>query len=518
MLVLCIIKNTHNILQIKALITHIKKQTFSLWGFGALCACLIVISSTTVSYMQYQQQETKAFQESYVLSTLLAEKIKHMMMGVETRFANLALFIENTDPHQRATLIQSIFNKQQQSEASIMDLLLVDPNGVIQQWSGHGTPPNVKDRDYVQAHIKQLPHQGLFIGKPQLSRVHHNQWFFGVSQGIYTEQNQLSYILVAIIDIEFIHTALNASELTTEGSLAVARQDGYIYSRVPDHQDTVGKKLQVVSQIAKAQLRNDKLISPIDNKVRYVGARQIPDTELIVFATLSEVQALASWRNYTIWVFILSMLLIFVVLSFIASFARQQRLLTVSYQKQKDYAQKDNLTGLHNRRYLQEVAPLEIKYAKLKDSPLTLALIDLDHFKKVNDTYGHLVGDQVLKDFAQLVKSMFRQSDILVRFGGEEFLLLLPNTDAQNACLLTEKLRKKVAQTQTMYGKDNIQYTISIGLSQWQKQEANLEEAIKSADDALYQAKLNGRNRIKISSAMERELNTNKATSTPSPE
>lgn len=142
---------------------------------------------------------------------------------------------------------------------------------------------------------------------------------------------------------------------------------------------------------------------------------------MIVFATLDRDQVLASWQNYTVWLFTLSGILILVIVIFILNFSRQQQKLTLSYQQQKELACTDKLTGLHNRRHLQDVAVTEIKYAKLRNTPISILLIDVDHFKQVNDTYGHMAGDLALQKITKQIKAMFRHSDILIRFGGRNF-------------------------------------------------------------------------------------------------
>ncbi|MDO6562276.1 diguanylate cyclase [Amphritea sp. 1_MG-2023] len=164
-------------------------------------------------------------------------------------------------------------------------------------------------------------------------------------------------------------------------------------------------------------------------------------------------------------------------------------------------ASHDHLTGLLNRRAGYIHFEKQLSYVQRYHQDLTVCLIDLDHFKQVNDTYGHLVGDIVLKHFVTLMNATLRRSDSLMRWGGEEFLLLLPNTDMNSAVQLITQLKEKLNRTpvdmEVEGGK--ITYTFSAGLSCYPVHSTNLGGLIKFADDALYQAKGDGRDLIMIS-------------------
>ena len=160
----------------------------------------------------------------------------------------------------------------------------------------------------------------------------------------------------------------------------------------------------------------------------------------------------------------------------------------------------DPLTGTYNRGYMTERLPQEIKRARRYSRALSIILCDIDHFKKVNDTYGHLVGDRVLKDFAQCIRHSIRQDvDWTARYGGEEFLIVLPETDVNGASVMAERLKSELSQRVTETQGKQISITASFGVTGFgpdtPDEMISPEAMISKADKYLYQAKREGRNR-----------------------
>lgn len=158
-------------------------------------------------------------------------------------------------------------------------------------------------------------------------------------------------------------------------------------------------------------------------------------------------------------------------------------------------ARLDALTGLSNRLTANERLHTEFVSMKRSHSPYAVMMLDIDFFKRVNDTHGHAVGDQVLQGVAQTMKTTLRESDCTARFGGEEFLALLPATNMAAALQVAEKLRQAVESSpDPIAGR----ITVSMGLALANPEQANEYEAVREADDALYRAKREGRNQIQV--------------------
>ena len=168
------------------------------------------------------------------------------------------------------------------------------------------------------------------------------------------------------------------------------------------------------------------------------------------------------------------------------------------------YASFDALTNLNNRRQFEMCLSQEVSMARRKKSDLSCIMIDIDFFKKVNDTYGHAVGDYVLREVAKMITKTIREYDIASRYGGEEFCILLPHTVAEDAANVAERLRRTVEKTvldiQSVceFECENFNVTISMGVSQFDESFTTNEQLYKNADKALYRAKKSGRNRVVI--------------------
>jgi len=162
----------------------------------------------------------------------------------------------------------------------------------------------------------------------------------------------------------------------------------------------------------------------------------------------------------------------------------------------KDSSIRDALTGLYNRRFLEESFEKLVSATLRRGTVLGLLMCDLDYFKQVNDTLGHDAGDTVLRETASVIQRTVRSSDLVIRFGGEEFLVIVVDAKEGAAALVAEKIRQRIEENKIQIGTEVLQKTISIGVSEFPTDTENFWEAIKYADVALYKAKEAGRNRV----------------------
>lgn len=221
----------------------------------------------------------------------------------------------------------------------------------------------------------------------------------------------------------------------------------------------------------------------------FLNVRYIPELDWFLFVDKHEEGALAGIRH-SLYLNLLICTLISLLVLFLVYLATRRYQLRIAA-----LATTDVLTGLPNRRGFDLLAAQALQEAIRGQSPLSALLIDLDHFKQLNDTHGHLAGDQVLRGFAHALQGNLRQSDIICRWGGEEFILLLKDTGSSTARQLAEKIRQQTEEAVFTFNGVNLRVTTSIGVTELQGDDS-MDRLIGRADRALYRAKQSGRNRV----------------------
>lgn len=176
---------------------------------------------------------------------------------------------------------------------------------------------------------------------------------------------------------------------------------------------------------------------------------------------------------------------------------RTKKLVDTQAQKElhEKLANTDSLTGIYNRRFLDDFSSNYLKIVKREDKDLSLLIIDIDNFKNKNDTYGHETGDIIIKKLVSYIKNVVRDNDIIVRYGGDEFIIVLPNTNIKNSKKVAEKLLSYINEINQLESKE-LYFTITIGVSAYEDSDKNVRDIINRADESLYQAKKLGKNRV----------------------
>lgn len=221
-------------------------------------------------------------------------------------------------------------------------------------------------------------------------------------------------------------------------------------------------------------------------------------------ATLQEAtQVLTS----TVWIFlgVVALIILSIAVFNYRIFTRWERVVEHLMDELTHLAQTDHLTKLPNRRAMSELLSKQFSRYERHEEPGTLLMVDLDHFKEVNDRYGHQAGDQVLMRFSQLLQKAIRQEDTASRWGGEEFLVLLPHIDAEGAQTFAERLLRLAQEDAVHHEGETIHYTVSLGIALLGPEGTTLDDWISEADNALYEAKHKGRNQVVVRTGAARE-------------
>lgn len=294
------------------------------------------------------------------------------------------------------------------------------------------------------------------------------------------------------VNLNFFSQWVKKVNIGRYGVVAITDSNFKLLSRQPEFKEVLGEKINspVLEKFMASKSQNHSFshISPVDHKERLYNVRKIENLPFIVIVGEANSDWLASWyKQVSISILITGLLWLMgwlILHHYIHIIEQKKELEKVSIN--------DQLTGLYNRHKLNTTLQKEYHRAQRTQGTFEVVLIDVDHFKQINDTYGHNVGDKVLKELALLMKRSIRLSDTLGRWGGEEFLIIVPTIESTPQSSIADKLRLKIEQ-HDFTSVSNI--TASFGIAYYQQGDS-IKSLIKRADDALYQVKKNGRNQV----------------------
>jgi diguanylate cyclase (GGDEF)-like protein len=318
-------------------------------------------------------------------------------------------------------------------------------------------------------------------------------------------------MLSVTIEAGALERFYDASRVGQHGSITLLHRDGTILFRTPDNEQLIGRsatqeKLWTVGLKEQSHgviVLEKSLFNDSPNLAAYVT---LDDYPLVIVVTETLEDALVQWRRLLHVVLSIGVLLTAVVLLLAHHLIRRIGELAVTRNELERLAQTDPLTGLFNRRHFWAHGTAEIARISRYVRPLSVLSLDLDHFKQVNDRYGHAAGDEALRWLAKVLLSSLRQSDLVARLGGEEFAVLLPETLLENAVHLAERIREALAATPVIAGDKTFFITASIGVSNTTDAKTTLDALLVRADAALYQAKEGGRNRTVAATSLTPSL------------
>ena len=342
-----------------------------------------------------------------------------------------------------------------------------------------------------------LPSAGLLIGTPRRDRSGDGQTL-PVGRPLQTPMHGIR-MLLAVVDLETLRRTYEAQRLQPGGTIALLRSDGTLLARAPE---PVGPSRSMPGQPLPRDLAlQPKAFVVLDDSGgervgELVSYSSMSDFPLLVIVQQDYPEALSAWRRQTLWIVLLA-LGVTVPLALVAW--RSLRLLRVLAHRDEQLVQlaaTDRLTGVSSRQHFVDTLTGELDDAQRQELPLTVLLFDIDFFKRINDGYGHVVGDQALIAFARAATRCLRQRDLLGRLGGGEFAILLPETDLREALLLAERVRSAVAAIAIPTENGTVQFTVSIGASEACGADRSTDDLIKRATQALHEAEAGGHDRI----------------------
>jgi diguanylate cyclase (GGDEF)-like protein len=466
-------------------------------GFSAICASVMLD-------MRRGEEE------------LARQTLENLASGIN---ADINRNVELYDLSLRAVASGMVLPEIQDVSKSVRQLILFDHAatanhfGAIQVFDAEGrltidaatpdpAPENRADEDFFQAHRDQ-PDAGLFISRPML---HQGAYAIVLSRRITGADGRFLGVVAGSIRFSYFHELFGRLQLGPDDTITVLRRDGTVIMRTPFDLDVIGKNLGNMPSVRR-------VLSESSGSYTGLGAAgHVPrlfvwrdaTRPLVVLVAKPWDSILSLWRTEATRIGAIMLVLILFVLAVTLFLAREIGRRAQAEDKLEELATTDALTGLKNRRKFDAAIDSEWRRAARQKLPLALLMIDADHFKSYNDTFGHQAGDQVLIGVAICISdSVRRAGDCAARYGGEEFAVLLPGLSAVEALAVAETIRLKVQQ----WSDAPTVTTVSIGVASLTPA-ATMEwyQLLKAADKALYAAKANGRNRSVLASLPELAL------------
>ena len=359
---------------------------------------------------------------------------------------------------------------------------------------------NFSDRDYFLA--PQQADVGTFISQPYRSRLRNHDPSIALSRRITGPDGGFDGVVMIAVRLASIRAMFDDLDPGQRGAIAVINAAGRVLMRHPSLDGSGDVDLDLSAspnfrRMLAEQTGSFSARAVTDGTQRLYVFTTVPGTDLLVSVGLAENEVFSGWyrRVYITIAVIVAMCAVALLISLRlrAELARRE----AAEAQLAKLARTDPLTGLANRRVFEEFAERELRRSRRTDRPLSMILIDADHFKAVNDRYGHAVGDTILQLLATVMtRHLGRPGDLGVRFGGEEFIALLADTGAAGAAIVADRIRQGFETATSQTANLDAPVTVSIGVAELTARMAGVPDLVAAADRALYRAKASGRNRV----------------------
>ncbi|KVR44342.1 sensor domain-containing diguanylate cyclase [Burkholderia ubonensis] len=385
-------------------------------------------------------------------------------------------------------------------------MLVLDENGNVIVDSVGDVPRkgNFSDREYFKVH-RNNPNVGLYVSDPYLSRLRGGSPSIALSRRISRPDGSFAGVAVVAVELEYFHKLFAGLSLGPHGSVALIRRDGAMIMRQPYDAKVIGRNIRNASTFQHFVSEPEGSFSDtaiIDGVRRLYYFKNFPQPPFIIMVAEAHSDIYAAWQRRAVVIgsLMAAFAVGFIGLSFALGAQLRRRMRAESELAM--LARTDGLTGLNNRRTLGEILDKEWRRARRTRSVFSLLFVDLDRFKAYNDTYGHQAGDDALTAVAKCIgENIRRPADSAARYGGEEFVVVLPDTTPEGAASIAEKIRTAISDLAIEHaGSEYGRVTASIGAAAWTPEDdGDVTAVIRAADEALYNAKATGRNKVALS-------------------
>jgi diguanylate cyclase (GGDEF)-like protein len=481
-----------------------------MFGVGLCVAVGMMILGGFVLYDARQDAWHQAEKSANNLLLALSRDIARNIAILDLSLQGVIEALTQPDINQASPAVrhQAIFDRAASAE-DLGSILALDVAGYVVEDSTSLSPNslNLADRDYFQIH-KDRADVGLYISRPYRSRLRNGDPSISVSRRLATPSGRFDGVVAGSLSLNFFKKLFQRLELGSEGAITLLRSDGRIVIRQPYNEADIDRDLsrgENFKYLSQAESGQYTARSQIDGVERLIAFRKVGNLPLILSVSLSTQEIYAAWRRKAFFIGAIIILLSAATIGASLLFQRElTRRLSIeselkdAAEKLKVVAATDGLTGLANRRAFDDEIAREWERAVRRNGAISLLMLDIDHFKIYNDAHGHPAGDDILRAVASALMNWKRVGDTAARYGGEEFVILLPDTAHAGALIVAERILAGLAILNLPHqGGVDGKVTASIGTASYKPRVGDRwEHLIKAADDALYQAKAQGRNRF----------------------
>lgn len=346
-----------------------------------------------------------------------------------------------------------------------------------------------KGPDYVDK-------SSLRISSPERNERSLRSMYFTAYREVLGPDGSLLYYAATTIDLIGFVNEMGLTSLSPVMRLSLFNEDGTLFVRSQDATYHAGKHYPAMARVLKEN-RNRQGVdtSPLDGRTYIYAFSRVKGFDMYAVAGRDYDAVLQPWKMELLVLGVAAIVLLLVNVIVLSMLEQNRRTIEEAQKQLIRQAYTDQLTGLLNRRAFMREADRRSAEAHRHETPLSLIVFDIDHFKTVNDSYGHDAGDEALRTVADIMREQSRGTDLLCRYGGEEFTLLLPQTPLDGARTMAEKLRKAISDRQIIQDNSRFRVTMSAGITQLQPEDT-ASSLFQRADSLLYQAKRAGRNRV----------------------
>lgn len=488
-------------------------RALSAWLICFIFLVCISLLSATAWQMKQSRDERLANARVAVFNLVRAaeQQAQDTVRQADNLLRDLAerVEVDGTEPAQRLRLFR-LMARNVETVEGIQGLFIYNENGdwIANSFSQGASTKNNSDRPYFVYH-RDNPDSSIHIGSIITSRTT-GEVIIPISRRLQYPDGRFAGVALAAVSVAYFQHFFERLDVDEKGVIFLALDDGKLLARRPTVGAMMTTNISTGEIFTKYLALNDNgtaiLTSVVDGIERVYAYRRLQGLPIVTAAGLSCEFVFAQWWTYAYHSFAIAGLIIaaLVLLGFVLYRQIQQLLAAESQlnrarQELELMAQTDSLTGIANRRCLDTTLGMEWERARRSGSSLAVILLDIDWFKQYNDHYGHILGDQCLKQVARLIQSTInRSSDLVARYGGEEFVILFSDTNLAGASSVAEKVRSAIAAAQLEHvGSPLGIVTISAGVCATEAGDIETSfDLLQRADSLLYCAKGLGRNRI----------------------